>query len=290
MLPRSSWGTLLLAYKLVLGEGRPAFVRLMKWPFLALMLAAVCQILSTGTGEPAPDGSIVIPPMVQAGNLLLQIAAAAVALAGLTGWVRWVIEPSAPARFQWSREEWVTLGRLVQVYLLAILTAVLVGVGVYMVLSLALSPSAAPSFSTGGGIPIPMDPDGIMATGPFLTSLAVFFAIIIRYSLSPIAAAAGHASDLASAAKNSRAGRWHMFWTLLLFMPTALIAILPLLVLGLMLATVLATVAASPFMLSIWVNIILMVFFIPLALGLYGVFVALFAIYYRWLALEDPAH
>ena len=57
-----------------------------------------------------------------------------------------------------------------------------------------------------------------------------------------------------------------------------------------MLATVLASVAASPFMLSIWVNIILMVFFIPLALGLYGVFVALFAIYYRWLALEDPAH
>ena len=287
MLPRSSWGTLLLAYKLVLGDGRPAFVRLMKWPFLALMLAMICQILSTAAGEPAADGSIALPSLVQAGNLLLLLAAAVVALGGMTGWARWVIDPSAPVRFQWRREELVTLGRLVQVYLLAMLAAALAAVAVYMVLSLALTSSDAPSFSAGGGMPIAMDSDGLMAAGPVLAGLAAFAAVFVRYSLSPVAATAGHSSGLATAATASRPRRWHIFWTLMLFIPTALAATLPLLVLALMLATVLASVAASPFMLSIWVNLILMLFYIPLVLGLYGVFVALFAIYYRWLALAE---
>ena len=290
MLPKSSWGTLLLAYKLVLGVGRPTFVRLMKWPFLALLAGMVCQVLVISAGEPGPDGGVQLPPLGQALSLVVQLASGAVVLAGMTAWARWVVEPNAPARFQWQRSEWVTLGRLVQVYLLGLVAGVAAAAAVLAVLSLFLSGSGpGPDAGTGG------DPLGLAGLGmagflPFLAALAVVLAVWVRFCLSPVAAAVGAPSDLALAAQAGRAGRWHMFWTAVLFVPTALAAMLPLLVAGLMIVTLLTSFAASPFMASVWSNILLSVMYIPIGLGLYGVYVAVFCIYYRWLVVKDLSH
>lgn len=289
MLPRSSWGTLLLAYKLVLGVGRPAFVRLMKWPFLALLAGMVCQVLVISAGEPGPDGAIELPPLGQALSLLVQMASGIVVLAGMTAWARWVVDPHQPTRFQWQRSEWVTLGRLVQVYLLGLLTGLAAGAAVMFTLNLLL-----PVISTGPADnlidPLDLADLGAAAVLPFLAIVAVVLAVWVRYSLSPVAAAVGAPSDLGLAAQAGRAGRWHMFWTAVLFVPTSLAAMVPLIVAGLMIVMLLASVASSPFMASVWSNILLSLIYIPIGLGLYGVFVAVFCVYYRWLVVKDMSH
>jgi hypothetical protein len=81
-----------------------------------------------------------------------------------------------------------------------------------------------------------------------------------------------------------------MFWTAVLFVPTSLAAMVPLIVAGLMIVMLLASVASSPFMASVWSNILLSLIYIPIGLGLYGVFVAVFCVYYRWLVVKDMSH
>ena len=289
MLPRSSWGTLLLAYKLVLGVGRPVFVRLMKWPFLALLAGMVCQVLVLSMGEPLPDGSIELPPLGQALSLVVQLASGFVVLAGMTAWARWVVDPRGPARLQWARAEWVTLGRLVQVYLLGLLAGLAAAAVVLFALNLLLSGAGPRPVDGGIGPLLPVD-FGAATALPALAMLAALLAVWIRYSLSPVAAAVGSPSDLGRAARAGREGRWHMFWAVVIFLPTSLAAMLPLLVIGLMIATVLASMASGPFMASVWSNILLSILYIPIGLALYGVFVALFCVYYRWLVLKDLSH
>lgn len=289
MLPRSSWGTLLLAYKLVLGVGRPVFVRLMKWPFLAMLAGMVCQVMVITAGEPGPDGGIELPPLGQALSLLVQMASGIVVLAGMTAWARWVVDPNQPARFQWQRSEWVTLGRLVQVYFLGLLAGLAAAAAVFFALNLLL-PSTPLQPGDGSIYPFVLADFGAAAVLPFLAMMAAVLAVWIRYCLSPVAAAVGAPSDLGLAAQAGRAGRWHMFWSAVLFVPTSLAAMLPLVVVGLMIVTVLASVASSPLMASVWGNILLSVLYIPIGLGLYGVFVAVFCVYYRWLVVKDLSH
>ncbi len=289
MLPRSSWGTLLLAYKLVLGVGRPSFVRLMKWPFLALLAAMICQVLVVSTGEPGPDGGIQLPLLGQVFSLAAQLASGVVVLVGMTAWARWVVDPAAPTRIQWRRSEWVTLGRLVQVYLLGLLAGVAAAVAIFFVLKLFLS-GTGPSLDTGATDPFGLADIGTAAVLPGLAMTAAVVAVWVRFCLSPVAAAVGAPSDLALAAQAGRTGRWHMFWTAVLFIPTSLAAMLPLTIAGLMIVTLLASVASSPFMVSVWSNIILSVLYIPVGLGLYGIFVTIFCLYYRWLVVKGLSH
>lgn len=275
---------MLLAYRLVLGVGRPVFVRLMKWPFLALLGGMVCQVLIVSSGVPSADGGIAVSPFARMLSLGIQLATVLVVLPGMTAWVRWVVDPRAPIEFRWRRAEWVTLGRLVQIYALAILASAMIGVLILLTLGLVFNLPAGPQTVD--------NPASIGAVGiAFLVlALAVPIAVFTRYGLSVIAAAVGAPSDLWTAVQAGRSARWHQFWTVVLFMPTSLAAILPFMVAGLIIVTALAAVASSPFMASFWGNILLSALYIPIGLALYGVLAAVFCLYYRWLVLKDPSH
>ncbi len=280
----------MLAYTLVLGVGRTVFVRLMKWPFLAVLGGVICQVLIASSGVPMPDGRIAVSPVARMMALIIQLGTAMVVLPGLTAWLRWVVDPRAPVEFRLRRAEWVTLGRLIQIYVLAILALLAIGVLVVLALGLILSPAAGPhitDIAAGGFEVVGLGITGIAAT---ILALAIPIAVLVRYGLSPVAAALGAPSDLRAAAQAGRPARWHLFWTLVLFMPTSLAAMLPFMVAGLIIVTALAAVASSPFMTSIWGNVILSALYIPIGLSLYGVLAAIFCLYYRWLVLKDLSH
>lgn len=284
MLPRSSWGTLLLAYKLVLGVGRPVFVRLMKWPFLALLAASAVQLLATSSGEAGPEGEIILSPGAEALALVVQLAATAAVLPGVTAWMRWVVDPSTPTWYRWRREEWVFLGRLLQIYLFSGLTAAATLAAALFLLNAAGSlPAGLDETATAADIGI----GGFLAV---IAAAAAGLAVVVRYSMSPVAAAVGAPSGLESAVIASRNAHWHQAWTLILYAPTSVAAMLPFLILGMLLVIVFAAVGSSPFMASIWGTLFLALLYIPVGLTLYGVLAAVFCLYYRWLVLKDPSH
>lgn len=282
-LPRSSWGTLLLAYKLVLGSGRPVFVRLMKWPFLALLGSIVLQLIVSASAEPVAPGVMIVQPGLQGAVLLVQLAAVLLTVPGFTAWIRWLVDPKAPVVFHWRRAEWLFLGRAIQIWFLAILAALPAGAIVLFGLSLVAAPPVADTqafLATFAAL-------GSAGLLPVLISGAVMAFVVSRYSLSIIAAALGLPSDLRIAGNASRPARWHMFWTLVLYLPTSVAAMVPIMLAGFVIAILVATAASSAVMASVWGNLITTILFLPVSLALYGILAAVFCLYYRWLVVGD---
>lgn len=286
-LPRSSWGTLLLAYKLVLGPGRPVFVRLMKWPFLALLASIVLQLaLSAGAGPAAP-GVLVLSPGLQAGLLLVQLAAALLTVPAFTAWIRWVADPASPVEFRWRRAEWVFVGRVIQIWLFSILLTALFAAVMLGLLYLTSSPGGMDWFQPDSTNVVGVGVSALMALIPTVCVLLTTVMMMARYGLSVVAAATGMPSDLRLASDASRPARWRMVWTLVLYVPTSLAAMVPIVVMGLIIAIMMATVSSSATMASVWGNLISAFLFLPVSLALYGVLAAIFCLYHRWLVLGD---
>ena len=284
MLPRSSWGTLLLDYKLVLGVGRPVFVRLMKWPFLAVVIAAIFQTVTIANISPEEP---VLGPWVQVLSLMVQLVVGALFIPGVAGWLRWVIDPEGPVTFQWQRREWVFLGRSIQVYLIALMCglvgAVLVGGTLALMTELPFS-IITDSSPTATVMPASMV---LVFFGVFLLAAIIMAMIVCCYGMSPVAGAVGGSSELSVSGGATRPARWHMFWTLVLYVPTSIATMVPFLVIGTSFGAVSMEAVSDPFAAAIWGGLIMTFLLVPIYFVQLGVFATAFALYYRWLVLHD---